>query len=187
MREASDREKAGPIFAQRIRGAGRAARSSVPIVCFVLLCVCVIFESSCDGTVGSASSPPPPPPSNIVVTVSPALPTVSTGGAELFRATVTGTAGASTDVTWSVNSTPGGNSTVGTIVLTSATTALYTRACHSSVACGSCGDGHEHTRHLGVWQWNVTIACTATNSISPPSASVAVSQPQRFTASFCQS
>jgi hypothetical protein len=152
-------------------------------VCFAVLCVCVIFESNCAGTTKSSSPPPPPP--EIVVKVSPTPVTVPTGSAQVFTATVTGTDGASADVTWSVNNAPGGNSTVGTIVATSTTTALYTAPATVpspavvTVTATSTADASASGSA------DVTIACTATNSISPPSASVALGQPQQFTASFC--
>jgi len=156
----------------------------MPVACFAILCVCAICESSCAGVTKSTSSPPPPPP-NIVVMVAPTAPSVPTSGAQVFTATVTGADGASTTVTWSVNDAPGGNSTVGTIVATSPTTALYTApaavpsppivtvTATSTVDAGASGSA------------SATITCTATNSISPPSASLGLSQPQSFTASFC--
>jgi len=173
MREAANRERARQIFAP----------SFIPVVCFAILCVCAIFESACAGVTKSTSSPPPPP--NIVVMVAPTAPSVPTSGAQVFTATVTGADGASTTVTWSVNNAPGGNSTVGTIVATSATTALYTApaavpsppdvtvTATSTVDAGAFGSA------------SVTITCAATNSMSPPSASLGLGEPQSFTASFC--
>ena len=185
MREARDREKTSRIFARRVRVARRVARSSAPIVCFVIVCVCVIFESACAGAVGSALSPPPPPPPNIVVKVSPAASSVATGGAQVFTVSVTGTNGASADVTWSVNNAPGGNSTLGTIVSTGTSTALYTAplAVPSPAAVTVTATSTVDASASG--SANVTITCTATNAISPPSASVALGQPQSFAASCC--
>jgi hypothetical protein len=186
MREASDRKKTGRIFARRVRVARRVARSSASIVCFVIVCVCAILESACAGAVGPAPPPPPPPPPpNIVVRVSPAAPSVPIGGAQVFTASVTGTNGASTDVTWSVNNTPGGNSTVGTLVSTGTSTALYTApaAVPSPAAVTVTATSTVDTSASG--SANVTITCTATNAISPASANVALSQPQSFAASFC--
>jgi len=185
MREARDRKKTSRIFARRVRVAGRVARSSAPIVCFIIVCLWAIFESACAGTVGSNSSPPPPPPPNIVVTVLPTTPSVPTSGAQVFTATVTGTDGASIDVTWSVNDTPGGNSTIGTIVSTGTSTALYTApvVVPSPAAVTVTATSTVDTSASG--SATVTITCTATNAISPPSASVALGQPQSFAASFC--
>ena len=134
---------------------------------------------------GPKSPPPPPPPPNVVVKVSPAAPSVPTGGAQVFTASVTGTNGASTDVTWSVNNTPGGNSTIGTIVSTGTLTALYTAPAivPSPAAVTVTATSSDDTLASG--SATVTITCTATNAISPPSASVALGQPQSFAASFC--
>jgi uncharacterized protein (DUF1800 family) len=73
------------------------------VVCFVCGC-------------GSAS----PPPQQITVNITPATTTVRTGDTQQFFATVIGTTNQS--VTWSVNGTPGGDNTTGTISLTG----LYT-------------------------------------------------------------
>src|SRR5260370_283725 len=54
-----------------------------------------------------------PPPQQIAVTVTPTTATVRTGDTQQFFATVTGTTNQS--VNWSVNGTPGGDSTNGTI------------------------------------------------------------------------
>ena len=185
MREAKDRKKTSRTFARRGRVAHRVARSSASIVGFVTVCVCAIFESACAGAVGSAPPPPPPPPPNIVVKVLPAAPSVATGGAQVFTASVTGTNGASTDVTWSVDNTPGGNSTVGTIVSTGTSTALYTAPAvvPSPAAVTVTATSTVDTSASG--SATVTITCTATNAISPPSASIALDQPQSFAASFC--
>src|SRR5437899_3011510 len=56
-----------------------------------------------------------PPPQQIAVNVTPATITVRTGDTQQFLATVTGTTNQS--VTWSVNGTPGGDNTNGTISL----------------------------------------------------------------------
>lgn len=120
-----------------------------------------------------------------MVSVAPLTPSVPTGGAQVFTATVTGTDGGSENVTWSVNSVPGGNAAVGTITSTSGTTALYTAPASVpspptvTVTATSIAD----TSATG--DASVTITCTATNAISPSSASVALGQTQSFAASFC--
>lgn len=58
--------------------------------------------------------------SSVTVTVSPNPVTVILAGSQQFTATVAGSS--NTNVTWSVNTVPGGNSTVGTI----SSTGLYT-------------------------------------------------------------
>src|SRR6266851_8077240 len=69
------------------------------------LAVVVWFVCGC----GSASSPP----QQITVNVTPTTITVRTGDTQQFNATVNGTLNQS--VTWSVNGTPGGDTTNGTI------------------------------------------------------------------------
>lgn len=63
---------------------------------------------------------------NIAISVSPPTATVPTGGAQVFTATVTNGGGPAVSLTWGVNGITGGNSTLGTIVATSAMTAIYT-------------------------------------------------------------
>jgi YVTN family beta-propeller protein len=58
--------------------------------------------------------------SSLTVTVSPSIVTVILSGTQQFTATVNGSS--NNNVTWSVNTIPGGNSTVGTI----SSTGLYT-------------------------------------------------------------
>ena len=162
--------------------APRLRRARTPVLYFAIVCICALIECGCAGSTESTSPPPPP---KIVVTVSPSSVSVPTGGAQVFTATVTGTNGASDNVTWSVNNISGGNTTVGTIAATNGTTALYTApgsvpspanitVTATSVADPSASGGA-----------SVTITCTATNAISPSSASVALGQTQTFIASFC--
>src|ERR1022692_5287199 len=58
--------------------------------------------------------------STVAVTLSPTTATVALGATQQFTAVVTGNS--NTNVTWTVNSVTGGNSTVGTI----STQGLYT-------------------------------------------------------------
>ncbi len=74
----------------------------------------------CGGGGSSSTQNVLPSQAQIAVTVSPASANVRAGTTQQFSATVTGTANLA--VTWSVNSIPGGNNTVGTI----STTGLYT-------------------------------------------------------------
>lgn len=186
MRESIAHEGVGAISVARGRTTSRATRNALPVLYFAGLCLYVILQSACAGTVGGSSSPPPaPPPPNIVVTVSPKSPSVPTGGGQVFTATVTGADGASTDVTWSVNSVPGGNLTIGTIAASSGTTALYTApaAVPSPAVVTVTATSVADTSASG--SASLTITCTATNWISPPSASVGLGQVQSFAASFC--
>jgi len=67
--------------------------------------------TGCGGGGGGSTSPMPTP--TVSVAVSPKTATVAPGAQQQFNAEVTGTA--NTAVTWQVNGTTGGNSTVGTI------------------------------------------------------------------------
>jgi hypothetical protein len=68
--------------------------------------------------------------SSVAITVSPSIASVPSSGAQVFTASVSGTA--NTGVTWSVNGIAGGNSTVGTI----AGTATATYAAPSAISSG---------------------------------------------------
>ena len=76
-----------------------------------VLCA-LVFLAGCGGGSSTTTQQPPPPPQAISVTVTPPTADVGAGQTIPFMATVTGD---TTGVTWSVNGTAGGNSTVGTI------------------------------------------------------------------------
>ncbi|HMI51633.1 MAG TPA: IPT/TIG domain-containing protein [Candidatus Saccharimonadales bacterium] len=78
----------------------------------------LLFAASCSGCVGlvSGTKPPanpPPAESAVKVSVTPGTANIRAGESYTFSATVTGTANAA--VTWSVNGTSGGSSSLGTI------------------------------------------------------------------------
>jgi hypothetical protein len=122
---------------------------------------------------------------NIVVTVLPRSATVSTGAAQVFTVTVTGTGSPSTAVTWSVNGVAGGNSTFGTIASNGSASAVYTAPAAPptpatvTVTATSVADTSKSANA------SVTVACSGANSVAPASANVALSATQTFTASFC--
>jgi hypothetical protein len=123
---------------------------------------------------------------NLSISIAPSSATISVSAAQLFTATVTvGTGSPSTAVTWAVNSIPGGNATVGTIVASSSAAALYTAPAATPtpptvvVTATSVADT---TKSAGAI---VTIACSGTNSISPDAANVALGLTQNFAATFC--
>ena len=126
---------------------------------------------------------------DLVVTVSPSTVNISTGAAQVFTATVSGTGSPPAGVTWSVNGIAGGNSTVGTIVTSgtsgNATTAVYTAPAAPpspatvTITATSTADS---TKSGGA---TATVTCSASNSIAPSSASAPLGQTQTFTASFC--
>lgn len=72
-----------------------------------LACLSLI---SCGGGGGSSSSTPP---ANVTIAISPLSVSVPAGSTQQFTASVSGTT--NTAVTWQVDGTEGGNSTVGTI------------------------------------------------------------------------
>ena len=126
---------------------------------------------------------------DLAVTLAPATATIPTGGAQVFTATVSGTGSPSTAVSWSVNGIAGGDSTVGTIAASgvsgSTTTSVYTAPTFPpspptvTVTATSSADSSKSASAIA------TIACSATNSIAPSAASVALGQTQTFSASFC--
>jgi hypothetical protein len=82
-------------------------------ITFVALLTTGAWTQGCGGGGASAVVPPPPPPPSIVVTVTPKSGSVLMGNTAAFSAKVSNT----TDpvVSWSVNGTAGGSSTMGTI------------------------------------------------------------------------
>jgi hypothetical protein len=90
----------------------------------LLAMLLAIGLSGCAGSVGGSSTknpPPPPPPPAIVVTVSPSTANIRAGDSFTFQSSVSGTT--NTAVTWSVNDTNGGSSSLGTISATGSYTA----------------------------------------------------------------
>jgi hypothetical protein len=122
---------------------------------------------------------------NIVVSLLPPSATVSTGAAQVFTVTVTGTGSPSTAVTWSVNGIAGGNATFGTIASNGSASAVYTAPAAPptpatvTVTATSVADTSKSANA------SVTVACSGANSMAPSSANVALSATQTFTASFC--
>src|SRR5207248_480126 len=89
-----------------------SALYSAPSLDFLL-----IFFVGCGG--GGSSNPAPQSASTVAVVLSAPAPSVAAGASVGFFASVTGST--NTKVTWQVNGTTGGNSTVGTI----STSGLY--------------------------------------------------------------
>ena len=122
---------------------------------------------------------------NVAIPVSPPMANVPTSGEQVFTANISGLGSAASGVAWSVNGVAGGNATLGTIATTSATTALYTAPpvppsppTVTITAASSADSSKTGTA-------SATITCSATNLISPPSASVGLNQTQAFSSSFC--
>ncbi|MGB8541810.1 MAG: hypothetical protein WCD49_09260 [Candidatus Acidiferrales bacterium] len=123
---------------------------------------------------------------NLSISIAPTSATVSVSATQLFTATVTAGSGSpSTAVTWTVNGIAGGNSTVGTIVASNSTAALYMAPVATptpptvTVTATSVADT---TKSASA---SVTIACSGTNSISPSTTNVALGLTQNFAATFC--
>jgi hypothetical protein len=101
-----------PLFARRARRASA----------YTLLS-CAAFLAACAGPPASDSNQPPPPPPGVTVT-APGTRVTTGGNTLLFTALVQNAPNPA--LLWSVNQVLGGNTSVGTIVAASATTALYT-------------------------------------------------------------
>jgi hypothetical protein len=122
---------------------------------------------------------------NIVVSVSPLTANVSTGAAQVFTATVTGTGSPSTSVTWTVNGIPGGNSTFGTIATNGPGSAVYTAPATPPVPPSVTVTATSVADTSKSGSATVTVVCTGSNSISPSATNVALGLTQTFTAQFC--
>jgi hypothetical protein len=121
----------------------------------------------------------------VVVSVLPATATVAPDGAQIFTASISGSGSLAGGVAWSVNGVPGGDVSVGTIVVNGATSAVYTAPATIpspatvTVTAASVADLTKAGSAL------VTIACANPNAIAPPGAQLALGQAQTFTATFC--
>jgi hypothetical protein len=122
---------------------------------------------------------------NVTITVSPPTASVPTGGEQVFTASVAGLGGGASGVAWSVNGIAGGNATVGTIASTGATTALYTAPSIPPNPATVTITATSNADSSKTGSAATTITCSATDSISPPSANVGLGQTQTFSASFC--
>lgn len=122
--------------------------------------------------------------SDITVNIVPLSATVTTGMAQGFTASVSGSGYPDPRVRWSVNGVAGGNATLGTVASTGADTATYTAPSappappNVSVTATSAADSTKSATA------NVLIVCGA-NLVSPAVASVALGQTQPFTATLC--
>jgi hypothetical protein len=122
---------------------------------------------------------------DIVVTVSPPSASLSPLAAQVFSASLAATGNPSMSVNWSVNGIAGGNSAVGTIVASGASTATYTApsAAPASPAVTVTATSVADPAKSG--SATVNIECTPSTILTPPSASISLSQSQTFAASLC--
>src|ERR1019366_6177634 len=101
----------------------RLRRISDRTVRFAFTAILSSLVAGCGGGGGhGGGGTPPPPPTIQSVTTTCTLASVQTGQTRQCSATVTGTGSYDSTLSWSVNGTAGGSSTVGTI----AAAGLYT-------------------------------------------------------------
>jgi hypothetical protein len=73
----------------------------------------ILIEAACAGTTGTGGKGTTPPPTQVTISISPTSANVRVGASQTFTAQLTNAT--NQNVTWSVNSIAGGNSSVGTI------------------------------------------------------------------------
>ena len=125
---------------------------------------------------GGGSTPVP----QITVMVTPASATVGPGQSKQFFDSVTGTT--NTAVTWQVNGTTGGNSTVGTI----STNGLYTapNSIPNPATVTVTADSSANPADSGSATVTVTSQSNSTVTVSPAAVSVEVFTTRQFTATI---
>ncbi len=135
---------------------------------FLLVFLAAMALASC-GTANSVSTGPvKPPASSVTVAVSPATANIRAAASLTFAAAVTGST--NTAVTWSVNSTPGGNSTLGSITSAGAYTAPATLPSPNSVTITATSSADStKSSSSSVTLWNPTPTLTG---ISPASTNL---------------
>ena len=121
----------------------------------------------------------------IGVSVLPATARVAPGGAQLFSASISGSGSLAGGVAWSVNGVPGGNATLGTIMVNGATSAVYTAPATIPSPATVTMTAASVADPTKAGTATVTIACAVPNAIAPPSAQLALGQLRAFTATFC--
>ena len=101
---------AGLLVTSRLRKSSQR-RAAGCALAWTTLPILVLI--ACGGGAGGGGNPPPPPPLPVSISINPTSATVFISGTQRFSATVTNSS--NTQVSWDVNGTTGGNSTVGTI------------------------------------------------------------------------
>ena len=152
----------------KLRGRRTVPRSSFPWRPALLL---VASFLGCGGLVG-----PPPPPPPVIVTVAPDAASVPLGEPQTFTATVSNTE--NTAVSWSVNGTPGGNATVGTVDTSGVYTAPANLPAPASVSvqATSMADASKNSVSL------VKITSDISISVSPPAMPLELGAASAFSA-----
>ncbi|MFZ0635718.1 MAG: hypothetical protein WA755_02670 [Candidatus Acidiferrales bacterium] len=123
--------------------------------------------------------------SGISIGIAPSSATVVLGSTESFLANVASAGSPSLVVAWSVNGIAGGNSSVGTIGSTSVDSASYAAPATIPSPPGAIVTVTSVADPSKSASATVTLVCATPNSMSPPSANVALGQMQDFTAALC--
>lgn len=111
-----------------------------------LLSILCLYPALLPSGCGGSSTPPPPP--TISVSVSPKRVAITTGQTQSFSATVTGSS--NVNVTWGVDTIPGGNSIVGTIDGSGKYTPPATGGSHTVTATSVADGSKRASASLGV-------------------------------------
>lgn len=111
----------------------------------------VLFWLVLTGCGGNTAGDPQPPPAPTItgVSASPALANVEIGGTQQFTSTVTGTGNFDSTVSWFVNDTMSGNSTVGTIDISGKYTSPSAMPNPSTVTIKDCSLAAGYTNICG--------------------------------------
>jgi hypothetical protein len=165
-----------PAEVPRHKGPRSALR---PLLCTAPLWALTAWLPGCGGG-GSAETLPPPSPV-VSVTISRVSGSILLGNSEAFTATVTNTT--NTGVTWSVNGTPGGSASTGTITIAGTYTAPADLPSPPvvQVTATSVADSSKSATA------QITITSDIVVAISPPAASVELGAVQAFRASIVSS
>src|SRR3989441_934420 len=140
---------------------------------FVAPCVLSFVLAGCAGSTSS-------PPAQVSITILPASASVAVGQTQQFTASVSGTS--NTGVTWAVNGTIGGSSTVGTISSNGLYTAPNSPPNPTTVTVTATSTAN--TSKSASASVTITSGGTGPVTVSPNPASVEVFQTQQFTASI---
>ena len=148
------------------------------VLLFAILIQAIAFIA-CAGTTSRSGSNPPPP--LVTVTVQPASATLFLGQTQQFQASVGGIT--NTGVSWAVNGTAGGSSTLGTISATGLYTApaVLPTSTTLSISATSAADSNASGSATITLEDDIVIG------ISPPSVTIAAGTSQVFTASVTAS
>ena len=132
-----------------------------------------VMQTICSGNCTSGTPP-------AAIAVSPLTAQVTIGGHQAFTATVTGLS--NTAVTWSVNGSIGGDTTVGTISTTGSDTALYTAPATVPSPTTVTVTATSQADASVSGSASVTIEPAGTITISPASVVLAEGRTQQFAA-----